>query len=208
MVAAGAVEDYPAAVLNEMGVLIANEADVPFSAVSLGVVPASVLITAQISATRTTQATVAGRLADALRTADMATAFFSSVSGGGVTILSTPTLVNIIEDLASSPMHARPPAQPPTTSLTMYPDVLEQRAVPEDRSVALIVVAIVSSVFGLILLLVLLRVLLGRREGRAHGLRNSSTRCDIHPATVASASSLGDAAVRKPSRIPGSPIYL
>lgn len=93
MTAAGDVGDYTTALLDEMAALLATEASVPVSAVSLNVSAASVVITATIMTTQEAQAIVASRLTAKLDSADKASRFFSSVSGGSVIILSTPTLV-------------------------------------------------------------------------------------------------------------------
>ncbi|KAL1500104.1 hypothetical protein AB1Y20_012777 [Prymnesium parvum] len=109
LIASGNINDYTPAILGEMGQLLAAKANVSSTAASLSVIAASVVIIARIimaSESAMNEAQIG--LASELRTAQTATAFFSTVANGNVTIIYTPLIEAATERLVYQP----PPPSP------------------------------------------------------------------------------------------------
>lgn len=92
-----------------MASLIATAASVPTSAVTLTVTAASIIITAKVVTTAAAQSGVVSSLDANLGTVGKATSFFTSVSGGGVPVVSAPTVKALTESVVGD----APPSLPP-----------------------------------------------------------------------------------------------
>eukprot|EP00966_Prymnesium_polylepis_P042782 994200-Prymnesium_polylepis.1 len=103
MTTAGDVTDYNSALLDEMSVLLAAQASVPTTTVTMTAHAGSAVLTAKIvTASSATTLAVQNSLSGALSSPSAATAFFASVSGGGVTVIATPTVSTITESLVAN----------------------------------------------------------------------------------------------------------
>lgn len=107
LTAAGSPSDYSSAQLDEMAALLAQRAGVPFSDVTLSLEPGSVIITVRI-VTPGDQAAMAitQDLSVALATPQAATTFFAPVSGGGISVVTAPVILTLVE-------YVLPPPSPP-----------------------------------------------------------------------------------------------
>ena len=114
MTVAGDVSDFTNTKIDEMATLLADEVNISRSAVELTVSSASVIITAKVTTTQAAQDHVVTQLNAALGTVTHATSFFSSVSGGGVVVISAPTVFATTEVL---PGDAPPSSPPPSASI-------------------------------------------------------------------------------------------
>jgi len=103
MTTAGDVSDFTASKLNEIAAILAVRANVPASAVTVTAHAGSVVLTAKIvTASAATASVVQNSLSSSLSSASSASALFASVSGGGVTVIATPSITTIAESLVEN----------------------------------------------------------------------------------------------------------
>jgi len=116
MAATGSVDDYTPQRIQQIAETFASNASVPMSSVRVTVTSGSVVISAEILVNASDVVSLEERLSATLATPDAASAFLSAVDAG-VTVISTPTIQSVAEDVVSYP----PPPLPPVPPLSPPP---------------------------------------------------------------------------------------